>query len=258
MSSLFNELLYKPLFNALVFLYETVAFFDLGIAIIILTLIIRFALYPLSQKAINSQKEMFKIQPEIKRIQEKYKDNKEEQVKRIMNLYKEKNVNPLSGCLPILIQIPILLALYWVFLDGFNSDDFSEKLYSFIKAPEQINYMFLGVIDISERNLFIAFLAGLFQFVQSKMLLNQQIKSRKERILKEKPKKNQAENKFDDISLAVSKQMTYVMPILTVLIAGYLHAGIALYWATTTLFSAVQQWYVFNKKDNSKNQKEQS
>ena len=244
MSELFNFILYKPLFNALVFLYETVSFYDLGIAIIILTLIVKFALYPLSQKAIKSHKEMFKIQPQIREIQEKYKNNKEEQVKKTMELYKEKGVNPFSGCLPILIQIPILIALYWVFLKGFEPETMN-NLYSFIKAPESINYMFLGFVDISQKNFYIALIAGIFQYIQSKSMLKQQLKSRREA-----KNKNTANSKMDDISLAVSKQMTYFMPIITVAVAASLHAGIALYWATTTIFSAGQQWYVFKKKQN--------
>ncbi|MEK7452797.1 MAG: YidC/Oxa1 family membrane protein insertase [Patescibacteria group bacterium] len=241
MTSFFHEILFKPLFNILIFLYETVAFFDLGLAIIILTIIIRFALYPLSQKAIRSQKEMFAIQPEIKAIQEKYKDKKEEQVKMVMALYKEKKVNPFSGCLPILVQLPILIALYWVFMSGFDSENLN-NLYSFIKNPGEINYTFLGFINISEKNFYIALIAGIFQFYQSKMVLKQQLKARI-------GIKNKSKNPMDDISISISKQMTYVMPVMTVIIASSLHAGLALYWITTTLFSIFQQWYVFSKKE---------
>ncbi len=247
-SSIFHEVLYRPLFNLLVFLYETVSFYDLGIAIILLTLIIRFALFPLSQKAIRSQKELFKIQPEIKEIQEKFKDNKEEQVKKTMALYKEKGVNPFSGCLPILAQLPILIALYWVFMSGFDNSNLS-NLYSFVKNPGDINYIFLNWIDISEKNVYIALIAGIFQFIQSKMMLDQQKKS-KRLVKKDKHNnnKNKAKNPMDDISISISKQMTYVMPVVTVVIASSLQAGLALYWATTTLFSVLQQWYVFKQR----------
>ncbi len=144
-SSLFHELLYQPLFNALMVLYETVGFHDLGVAIIVLTLLIRFILYPLSGKAIASQKNMMTIQPEVKAIQEKYKNNKEEAARRMMALYKERKVNPLSGCLPILIQLPVLIALYWVFLAGFDDESLA-SLYGFIPSPGHINHMFLGMV----------------------------------------------------------------------------------------------------------------
>ncbi len=247
-TSIFHELLYRPLFNLLVFLYETVSFYDLGIAIILLTLIIRFALFPLSQKAIKSQKELFKIQPEIKEIQEKYKDNKEKQVKETMALYKEKGVNPFSGCLPILVQLPILIALYWVFMSGFDNSNLS-NLYSFVKNPQDINYIFLNWIDISQKNVYIALIAGFFQFIQSKMMLDQQKKSRKLIKKIKNTKKDLPKNPMDDISISISKQMTYVMPVITVIIASSLQAGLALYWATTTLFSVLQQWYVFKQRE---------
>lgn len=232
--SAFNTFLYQPLFNALIFLYQTVSFYDLGIAIIILTLLIRFALYPLSKKGIRSQKEMFAIQPLIKKIQAEYKNNKEEQMKRTMALYKEKKINPLSGCLPILIQLPILIALYWVFLAGFD-DKSLENLYGFISNPGPINHVFLGLVDIANKNIYLAILAGILQFFQSKMILDEQMKGQSKG------------SSRDDFSITMSKQMTYMMPVITVAVSYSLQAGLALYWITTTLFSIVQQWIVFKK-----------
>ena len=239
MSYIFHTYLYQPLFNVLIVLYQTVSFYDFGIAIIVLTVLIRFLLYPLSKKGIQSQKEMFTIQPEIKKIQEEYKDNKEEQMKRVMALYKEKKVNPFSGCLPILVQLPILITLYWVFISGFEEGSLN-NLYSFIHNPGSINHIFLGFIDIAKKqNIILAVLAGIFQFWQSKMILDQQIKGQT---------KKSAQG---DFSLTLSKQMTYMMPVMTVLISYSLQAGLALYWITTTLFSIAQQWIVFKKQNNS-------
>ena len=236
----FNEILYKPLFNFLIFLYQTVAFYDLGVAIIILTILIRLALYPLSRKSIQAQKEMSAIQPEIKKTQEQYKHNKEEQMKRVMALYKEKKVNPLSGCLPILIQLPILIALYKVFLAGFDNNSLN-YLYSFVSNPGEINHMFLGLIDISsKKNIILAVIAGGLQFYQSKMILNEQMKHRPAA----------TDQKQDDFATSMSKQMTYMMPVMTTVISYTLPAGLALYWAATTLFSIIQQWVVFKKKSD--------
>lgn len=230
-----NELFYRPLFNTLIFLYQTISFHDLGIAIIMLTLLIRVLLYPLSQKSIMSQKEMMAIQPEVKKLQEKHKNEKEEQMKKVMALYKEKKVNPFSGCLPLLIQLPIILALYRVFLAGFNEQSLLQ-LYSFLPNPGSINHLFLGFVDISKQNIMLALTAGALQFWQSKMILDEQ-------------KKHNTPADFQtNTSLAMSKQMTYVMPVLTVFIAYSVHAGIALYWVTTTAFSIVQQRIAFRKK----------
>src|SRR3989344_1874792 len=107
MSELFNTLLYTPFFNLLVFLYNTAAFNDFGIAIILLTLIIRFILSPLSIKTFKSQKALNQLQPRIKEIQEKFKNEPQKQSQVIMELYKQHKVNPFSGCLPLLIQLPI-------------------------------------------------------------------------------------------------------------------------------------------------------
>ena len=117
--SFYNTVLYQPLFNALILLYEYFPGHDFGIAIVVLTLIIRFALYPSSAQAIKSQEAMARLQPKIKELQDKYKDNKEQQAKEIMELYQKEKINPFSGCLPLLIQLPILIALYQVFLKGF-------------------------------------------------------------------------------------------------------------------------------------------
>ena len=114
--NIFNQILFFPLFNALILIYNYLPIKDMGMAIIILTILIRFILYPLSKKSIQSQKAISKIQPEVKKIQKKYKDNKEEQAKQLMLLYRKSGVNPAAGCLPILIQLPVLIALYRVFL----------------------------------------------------------------------------------------------------------------------------------------------
>jgi len=240
-SFIFNEVLYRPLFNILVFLYQTVSFYDFGIAIIILTILIRVLLYPLAQKSIKSQKDMSSVQSDVKKIQEQYKNNKEEQMKKIMALYKEKGVSPFSGCLPILIQLPFLLALYWVFMAGFDDENLKNLLYGFISNPGSINHIFIGFIDISKKgNIILALLAGAFQFYQSKMMLDQQKKTRPAPVKSATP----------DFSTAMTQQMTYIMPVMTVFISYSLSAGLALYWITTTIFSIIQQWIVFSKKTN--------
>src|SRR6056297_3402557 len=110
----FNVILYQPLFNALIFLYQVIPGQSFGLAIILLTVAIRLLLYPLNAKSIRSQQAMSEIQPKIKEIQDKYED-KEEQAQKMMELYQEKDVNPFSGCLPMLLQLPILIVLIRIF-----------------------------------------------------------------------------------------------------------------------------------------------
>lgn len=224
---LFNEILYRPLFNGLIFLYNIIPGRDFGIAIIGLTLIIRAILYPVSQKAIKSQKALQEIQPKIKEVQQKYKGDKEKQGRALMELYKTHKINPASGCLPILIQLPILIALFSVFRTGLDPEKLN-GLYSFISHPGAINHMFLGLIDLSRANLILAFLAGLAQFVQSKMMTTAQ----------------PARTSSTDFASLMNKQMVYLFPILTVFIAAKLPAGLALYWLTITIFGIVQQYFI--------------
>jgi YidC/Oxa1 family membrane protein insertase len=226
----FNLILYQPLFNALVLLYEYLPGHDFGAAIIVLTLAIRIIFYPLANQAIRSQKAMSEIQPKIAEIQKKYKDNKEEQMKATMELYRQAKINPFSGCLPLLIQLPILIALYRVFWRGFQPEQIS-FLYSFIPHPGQINASFLGLINLDHPNIYMAFLAGALQFVQTKMTTP----------------KAQPKDSASQFGAMMQKQMLYFFPILTVFILWGLPSAIGLYWIATTVFSIVQQYFVFKK-----------
>jgi len=230
--TIFNEALYRPLFNTLIWIYNIIPGNDLGIAIILLTILIRFILYPLSKKAIQSQKAISFLQPKIKEIQKKYK-NKEEQAKVMMELYKKHKVNPMAGCLPILIQLPILIALYRVFFSGLNMETLN-ILYGFIQRPDSLNLMFLGLINLSQKNIFLAILAGFFQFIQSKMILPQNIT------------KDKSKSGGLDFSSIMSQQMLYFMPIITIFIAWNLPSALPLYWIVITIFGIVQQYFTKN------------
>ena len=229
--SIYNIFLYQPLLNGLILLYEYIPGHDFGVSVIILTILIKFILYPLGQQSIKSQKDLSLIQPKIKEIQEKYKDNKEEQTKRLMSLYKEENINPFSGCLPLLIQFPILIALYQLFWKGFQLNQ-TALLYGFIPNPGIINTSFIGIINLANPNLFLALLAGVFQFIQIKMTI---------------PKTENNKKQKTNISDQVQKQMQYFMPIFTVIILFRLPSAIGLYWITTTLFTIFQQYFIFKK-----------
>ncbi len=238
--SIFNEFLYRPLFNLLVFLYNTIPGSDIGLAIIAVTVIVKLIFWPMTGKAVKSQKALQEIQPKIKALQEKYKDNKEEQAKKLMEFYKENKVNPMSGCLPLLVQIPILIALYQVFLKGFDPKSLT-GLYSFIHNPGILDPIFLGLINLSLPNKIFAVLAGASQFWQARMTM---------------PKKNSlpgAPKTSDEyMAQAISKQTLYFLPIFTVVISWKLPSGLAFYWIVTTLFTIFQQYVIMRstpKKD---------
>lgn len=227
----FNELLYRPLFNALVWLYNILPGHDLGVAIIVLTVIIRLLLYPLTQQAIESQKALTELQPKIKELQKRYK-TREEQARAMMELYRQHKINPLSGFLPLLIQLPILIALYQVFLGGLDPERLN-GLYSFVSQPAALDPMFLGIINLSQRHMGLAVLAGFLMFIQSKMTLGQK---------KSQPAGLKIGGK--DFSSMMGQQMTYFMPLITILIAWSLPAALPLYWIVITLFGIGQQYLV--------------
>lgn len=229
-----NLILYQPLFNILILLYRYLPGQDFGVAVISLTILIRILFYPFGMMSIKSQKILQDLQPKIRAIQKKYKDDKQKQSLEIMKLYQEEKINPFSGCLPLLVQFPILLALYQILRKGLTPAEMT-NLYSFVPSPSQINSSFLGIVDLSHPSIILAALAGFFQFLQTKMI-------------SPKTPKVKTENKLDQLSKIFQKQTLYFFPFLTFLILFKLPSAIGLYWLVSTLFSIFQQYLVFKKK----------
>lgn len=234
--ALMTKILYKPLFNILILLYIYLPIQDLGLAIITLTFIIRLALFPSYVKTLKSQQALKKIQPHIDKIKELHKDDKTKQSQELMKLYKEHKVNPLSSCLPLLIQLPILFALYRVFIFGLTTDSLVHLYAWFPKVPEVLNTTFLAFtnipaiqIDLTAPNLYLAIIAGVVQLAQSWLMT-----------------KFQPIPKGGGMASIMSKQMLYFFPIFTIFIAMSLPAALALYWVATTFFMAIQQLIVIN------------
>ncbi|MCX6764617.1 MAG: YidC/Oxa1 family membrane protein insertase [Candidatus Nealsonbacteria bacterium] len=217
---IFNIIFYKPLFGALLWLSQNLPGNDLGIAIIVLTCAIRLLIYPLNTKSIQSQKALQKLQPKIQEIQSRFKDDKEKQGKAIMDLYRQEKINPFSGCLPMLIQLPILMALFLVFKDFANNLD--------------VRPMFLGLIPLTEPSKILAVLSGIAQFFQVKMVSP-----------KNKPGKDKS-----DFSQIMQKEMLYLFPLITVVFLWKLPSAIGIYWLTTSLFSIIQQYLIFKPKND--------
>ncbi len=237
MIELFRIIFYQPILNLLVYLYNVVPGHDLGIAIILLTIIIKLVLFPLSKQSIKSQKALQNLQPKIDEIKKKYADNKEEMGRAMMAIYKENKVNPFSSCLPLLIQFPFLIAVFRVFRNGFSEETLG-RVYSFVGRPEYINSISFGFLDLSKPNFALAILAGLAQFWQSKMMMTK------------KPLIKSPGSKDENVMSIMNKQMLYFMPALTVFIGLTLPGGLTLYWFITTLFTALQQLYMFKKQND--------
>lgn len=228
--NIFFTVLYQPIYNLLVLFYDILPLNDIGLAIILLTLIIKGILFPFTFKTLKSQRDMQAIQPKIAQIREQYKDDKEKMAAELMNVYKNNNVNPLASCLPLLIQLPIFIALFRVLRDGLGTVN-ADILYSFIPNPEVMNTMFLGLIDLTAISIPLAILAAIAQFYQAKQTMAR------------KPAK-EVEGKpgtQDEMMAAnMSKMMLYFIPIMTLVIGiTSLPGGVMLYWLATTLLTVV-------------------
>lgn len=236
--NVFHEALYRPLFNLLIWLYNVIPGADIGFAIIALTILVKLVLWPLTNASLKSQKALQDLQPKLEALKEEHKDDKEKLAKAMMELYAKEKVNPLSSCLPILIQIPILIALYRVLSDGLHAESLS-ALYSFVQNPGSINAMFLGIVDLGKRSIPLAVLSGLFQFWQTRML-----------IARRPPKQVRGKegSKDEEMLASMNQSMLYFMPVMTVVIGASLPGGLTLYWVAINVVSIVQQYMVFKKK----------
>ena len=165
----------------------------------------------------------------MKELQEKHKNDRAALGQATMALYKEHGVNPFSGCLPLLIQLPILLALYSALNSSFKPEGLA-MLYSFVDNPGSIKEVSLGFLNLAKKAPLLGVLAGGLQFVQSRLSLAHQKKS---------------DNKTSpDPTAQMTKQMLYFFPIMVIIISWNLPAGLVLYWVVTTVFSIFEQLYI--------------
>ncbi|NTW15775.1 MAG: membrane protein insertase YidC [Candidatus Moranbacteria bacterium] len=236
MNEIFTALVYQPVYNLLVFFAGLFPVANFGLAIIASTLVIKLVFLSLSKQQIEAQRKMQELQPKMKEVQERYKDDKERQSREIMELYRKHKVNPVMGCLPIVIQIVFLITIYSVIMHisetGFRVD--GGILYRFVADPGLLSGAFFGLADLAKPSIAFAVLAAIGQFYQMKMLsLGQNGK--------EKPSKNGGEPDFATI---MNKQMLYMGPVLTLFIGIRFPSALSLYWVVSTAFAIVQQWYV--------------
>jgi len=234
-SFIFNKFFYEPLLNSLVWLIGILPVHDVGIAIIILTILVRFIIFPFTHNATVTQTKMKHLEPELKEIKEKFKNNNQEQTKKIMELYKRHGINPVFGLLALFVQIPILFALYKVFLSGGGFD--ASHLYSFVSVPDFINTKFLGLIEMAKRSYFLAVLASVSQFFQMRMSIPP-------------VKKDSGGTSFkDNLAKSMSIQARYIMPLLVFYIALKFSSALALYWTTMNIFAIVHEAIVRKKAE---------
>jgi len=239
--TLWQEGLYKPILNILLFLIMVVPGKNLGVAVILLTLLIKLALVFPNHKALKAQKQMQKVQPQLEALKLKHKDNPQKLAQETMGIYKKYKVNPASSCLPMLIQFPILIALFYVVRGGLASIN-PDFLYSSIQSLDlstvKTHFLWLDLTKVNWHILPI--IVGGLQFLQMKMTLGKSMG-------KQIQKKGESENPM----VMMNKGMVYIMPLMVAVFTATVPAAVGLYWGTSTLFGIAQQMVVNREKNGA-------
>ena len=225
MSGFFHTFLYEPIYNLLVFLVNIVPAGDIGLAVIAATLVVKFAIMPLSLAALRTQRGMQEIQPKIQALREQYKNDKERQAREMFALYREHNINPLAGFAILFIQIPVLIGLYWVFRTETLPTVDVDILYSFVPVPENATALFLGVFLLTTPSLVLALVAAVTQFFQAKYAIP----------LPPPPAPGTKPSLQQEFGKAMTIQARYVLPLIIGVVA-YTSGAIALYFITASIF----------------------
>lgn len=233
-SSLFHGLFYDPLYNLLVFVIQHVPGGDVGLATIIVTLVVKIILFPLSKQATKTQLKMKVLEPELAKIKEKYGSNREEFGRKTLEFYRSNQLNPFASFFLILLQLPVIIALAYIFISGGLPTIKTDLLYSFVQVPALISTLFIGFVDVSGRSIILSIIAGLAQFVQIRLSVPAYTAPTN-------PSKNPSFG--DDLAKSMNVQMRYVMPVFMFFVCLSVSGAVALYWITGSLFTIAQEVY---------------
>jgi YidC/Oxa1 family membrane protein insertase len=247
----FDVILINPILNIMVAIYQLLYHINvpsaLGFSIIVLTIVVRLILYPLMHQSLRQQKKMQQLTPHINKLKEKHKNDAKRLQAEQMALFKEHGVNPAAGCLVMLVQIPILIALYQVLLLVVHSKTvvaINSRLYfNFLKLDHMWNTTFFGIplgstpkeliATVGFGILFAAVLTGGLQLIQSRMMMPQKA---------DMPKKEPG--KEPDFATAFQTQSMYLLPVMVGFFSFSLPFGLSLYWNTLTIFGIIQQYII--------------
>lgn len=222
MGEIFNVVFYQPILSVLIFIYDKLTFHDLGLAIIILTILVRIIIFPLFYKSAKDQALMQRLQPHIKKIQSDHKNDKAKQAQELLALYRKHRFNPFSGIFILFLQLPIFIVLFKLFTKG-------------LETPTFDSLVFLDLINLGQRSLIITFIAAFLQYLQGRLSI---------------PKPAPVSQKSISSPLISSLgAMVYIGPIFTVIVLSGLPSALGLYWVISTLFSIGQQIYINRKAE---------
>lgn len=232
---MFQTIFYEPIYNLLVLVLSYVPAHDIGAAIIIVTLIVKGILLPLNLSALRSQYAMKKVEGELKEIREKYKDKPQEAGLKTMEVYKREKVNPFAGFFAILIQIPIIFALYKAFSNGFKIDQ--DSLYSFVTFPDTLQTVAFGVFEVTDKSIAMALLAAISSYILARRQTESMVIN----------KKKEEETMQDQFMKSMRVQLLYVLPVIIGFSAAVLPSAIGFYWLISNIIGYVQDVYTKNK-----------
>ena len=238
MISFFHEYLYIPIYNLLIYLVGVLPGADVGLAVVIVTLIVKAITFPLSISALKTQAAMRKIEPELKDLREKYKDDKQKQAEMMFALYKEHQIRPFSSILAMLIQIPVLITLFLVFQRESMSQVNLDILYSFVPDPGIFSALFLGLFVIAGHNIILAVVAALTQFVQARYAIPVPKKSDRD------PSKVPTGAEMGaEFGRAMAIQARYILPLVIGAVA-FSSGAVALYLITSNIVAIFQEFFI--------------
>jgi len=220
--NIFQLLIFQPLYNLLA-IFSNLTNGDLGLAVLILAAIIRLAIWPWYKKAMGDQRKMAKLQPKIKEIQKKFKEEPIKGNQEIMRIFKEEKINPGNSFFFIFFQMAIFISLY-IFFKQAIVNDWSTYLYSFIKLPEQINYLFFGIVNLKAPSLALAIISACLNSFLT----------------------------FIQPSSGQNKAMLFGFPFIILFFYQKFPSVVILYWIGFTLVNIIQE-YIINKNTSSMN-----
>lgn len=265
--SFFDLILVQPIFNILIFIYGIIPGQDFGVALILFTVIVRLLMWPLVKKQLHQTKAMREIQPELVKIKQRAKGNKQLESQLMMELYKEKGINPFGSIGTLLLQLPIFIALFAVVnLILADHNNIAKYTYDFLEGipgiqaaiTGQLNHTLFGIVDLTKHAfdasgmywplLIIAVIAAVLQFYQSKMIMPQPKEKRKLRdMLKAQSDGKQVDQA--EMTAQMNGKMIWLFPILTFWVSTYLSGALVLYLMCTNAMAIFQQYLVLGRDE---------
>ena len=236
-STIWHLFFFDPIYNILVYFIDVVPGGDVGLSIILTTIVVKVFLLPLSLKAARTQKIMKELDPKLKEIKERLKDKREEQAREMMEVYRDAGLNPFASVILLFVQIPIIIALYFSVARGGGvplPEINTTVLYAFVPTPETVNMIFLGFMDITQKSLPLALLAGITQFIHAQLSIPKPEPRKKDEVLDMKA----------DFARSMQLQMRYMMPLIIFMVAYTISAAIAIYFTISNLMALVQEYLV--------------